>query len=201
MPERYLLGYVLPTPISLLMQGIAEGATIALLGLFVGDRLIEPHSRKSGIAFLLLLCVGILLREWQAAPTGAEAVGYSRRNLLTVASLLFLGVVATFNIAFYIRNPAHRLRMRGMGGRYSGDSRAVDPGPGFDRCTLDRPGRPKPRKSRAGRLGHCPSRAHLQYSCENQPAAGHTIHCASSAGIDPIGWSRSFGLKAERPQR
>jgi len=116
MPERYLLGYVLPTPISLLMQGIAEGATIALLGLFVGDRLIEPHSRKSGIAFLLLLCVGILLREWQAAPTGAEAVVYSRRNLLTVASLLFLGVVATFNIAFYIRNPAHRIRMRGMGG-------------------------------------------------------------------------------------
>jgi len=116
MPQRILFGQALFLPFSWLMQGIAEGATIALLALVLGDRIGEGRTRRLGIGLLCLLCVGVLAREWQAAQwLGGPAV-YSRRNLLSPPSLLFLTGVLLFNLLFYIRRPAQRGRIRRMAG-------------------------------------------------------------------------------------
>ena len=98
------------------MQGIAEGVTIALLGLVLGDRLGDARTRRLGVGLLCLLCLGVLAREWQAAQWLAGPAIYSRRNLLSPPSLLFLAGVLLFNLIFYARRPAQRGRIRRMAG-------------------------------------------------------------------------------------
>lgn len=57
MPSRLLFGFALPLPISALLQGVSEGATIAVMGIFVGDRIINAKTRKRALLIFLSVCL------------------------------------------------------------------------------------------------------------------------------------------------
>lgn len=116
MPERSLFGQPLPFALSLPLQAVAEGGTISVLALFIGDRLRRPDSRGLGWWLLGIACAGILLREWRALATLDAIAVYSRRSLLSPGSLLFLPAVVLWNGVFFLRHPSQRARLAGMAG-------------------------------------------------------------------------------------
>lgn len=101
MPERTLFGQPMALPLSYLLQGMAEGAFVAVAGLFVGDRLLVRASRwKAAVALagLAVLILSSTVRSFRRME-GLGAVA-SRRDLLDPTSLGLLLVVVVVSAVF-----------------------------------------------------------------------------------------------------
>ncbi len=112
LPERILLGQELPLPVSAVIQGMSEAAFIAVLGLFVGDRILRRSTRTQAWIGFGLMCVFVafLVLLQSAGNAGSAETVASRRAMLTGSSVLFLVIVVGFNVWFWWRRPQFRRR-------------------------------------------------------------------------------------------
>lgn len=96
MPERVLFGHPLPQALSFVVQGAAEGAFLAVTGMFIGDRLLVRARRGRAVLLLVVtsgLAVGTTVRSAARLGDAVGTVG-SRRDVLSFGALLvLLGVV------------------------------------------------------------------------------------------------------------
>ncbi|HMF34748.1 MAG TPA: hypothetical protein VKK79_25220 [Candidatus Lokiarchaeia archaeon] len=102
MGTKYLFGFPIPLAVSVVLQGIAEGAAIAILGICIGDLLMAKSSRKAGIiAFVIILAsVAILsLAEFRPAPDVGGDVP-SRRDMFAIGPLLFVCAFSTIGVVW-----------------------------------------------------------------------------------------------------
>lgn len=116
MPERILAGQELSLPVSALLQGMSEGAFIAVVGIFVGDRILRKSTRTNallgfGLAFVLLSF--LILLQGIRAPQLSDVVA-SRREILTIGTLALLLVLVLFDGWFWWRRPQFRARSLAM---------------------------------------------------------------------------------------
>lgn len=114
--RQTLFGVVMPVSKTILLQGLAEGASAAILGVFLGDRLLNRETRLRACAMMGVICVAMLGRGIlsMSASHPVELDVTSRRNLGAAASLAFLGSVAMFDLFFFVIRPKHRRRIAAM---------------------------------------------------------------------------------------
>ena len=112
LPEPLLFGNEIPLGISALLQGTSEGAFIAVLGLFLGDRLTDRTSRDRTILgfSIAVVLMGLLMVLQAARLSDADEVAASRRDMTDPQSVLAMAVVAVFVIWFWLRRPDFRQR-------------------------------------------------------------------------------------------
>ena len=150
MPVRTLFGNALPLHGSLPLQGAAEGGAFAVIGLFLGDRLLYSKTRAAAAVMLLVLSgLALLPVLFPAAEIGEV---FSRRNMLASPSLLFCGLLVAVDFVFLLRWRVFRLRATAM------FSVLAILGGMLDRGGL-RDGRPLDRVCR-GRAGYLSARQH-----------------------------------------
>lgn len=117
MREGALLGIPLPHAAKTLLQGMAEGAAIAVGGVFIGDRLLRRPTRLAaalGLAGFCLWAVLATLRQG-GGPLAADAVDpASRRDIFTPQALAFLGTMVAISVIAWWRRPALRRRLAAM---------------------------------------------------------------------------------------
>lgn len=113
MGNKYLLGIVIPLWFSIPIQGMAEGGFAAIVGIFFGDFLMDPRTRKRGA---IALVVAIVLEIIPTLATGLPArnVGGdvpSRRDMLAPATLAVMIALIIVNVIwFWKRHGAVRKR-------------------------------------------------------------------------------------------
>jgi hypothetical protein len=112
MPDRTLLGISLPLLVSAPLQGAAEGGAIAVLGLFVGDRLLCRDTRTAAIGGLLGLCALAVVPILLYGETVREVT--SRRDILAVPSILFCSALLATDVVLWLRWPVWRRRAVAM---------------------------------------------------------------------------------------
>jgi len=110
MPERTLLGRPLSLPVSYLIQGMGEGAFVAVLGLFVGDRVLNPSTRRRGFIIGLVGLVLLALVTFRSRRFLMPDLEASRRDMLSTQSLLALLVLCIIGIVFYVARREWRPR-------------------------------------------------------------------------------------------
>lgn len=97
-----LFGVVVPVPAAILLQALAEGASVAILGIFLGDRLLNRETRLRAGALMGVMCAAMLgcgvLSLAAGHPGGLDVT--SRRDLGAATSLVFLGAVVLFDLFF-----------------------------------------------------------------------------------------------------
>jgi len=122
--EKYLFGlnitiwYWLTIP----LQAISEGAFIAVIGVFFGDRIMNEETRKKWIVVLIL---GIVLRfiiptivlvsmgfNYANVNVGDPNIP-SRRNIFAIGTLITLSIFGTIAILWLIRTDSET-RKRGL---------------------------------------------------------------------------------------
>ena len=116
LPEPLLFGNEIPLGVSALLQGTSEGAFIAVLGLFLGDRLTDRTTRGwtvLGFSIAVVL-MGLLMILQAARLSGAEGVAASRRDMTDPQSVLAMAIVAVFVLWFWLRRPDFRQRSLSM---------------------------------------------------------------------------------------
>lgn len=113
MPERVLLGSPLPDWGSYVLQGLSEGALVAVLGLFVGDRWLADRRKGTilGAVVLALVVLSTIRAKGRIAGVGEAA---SRRDMLDPKALVFLLLIAVVCAVFVWRYPAWRPRAGAM---------------------------------------------------------------------------------------
>ncbi|MEI8080595.1 MAG: hypothetical protein WCI74_01960 [Actinomycetes bacterium] len=111
LPDRVLLGEHLPLVASALLQGISEGAFIAVFGLFFADRILCRRSRnRTLIALALVLFLMALLVVLQAAGSDTSGQVAGRRDMTAVGPFVLLILVVAFDVWFWWRRPQYRDR-------------------------------------------------------------------------------------------
>jgi hypothetical protein len=114
MPVHELFGAELPLAASTLLQGMTEGAAVAVFGLFIGDRILMRGAtrNKTVVAFALAMAIVVLLMVVQSASSGAQAVleAASQRDMTERSSLLLFLAATIFAIWFWIARPQFRVR-------------------------------------------------------------------------------------------
>ena len=113
MPDRQLFGLPLPLPLSALIQGTAEGAAIAVLAIFVGDRVVDRNGRLLTALCFLLSCLFVATHTlWDSPFAAADPPVTSRRNMVAFPALLFLAALILVDAVFWVR--CVRLRPRAI---------------------------------------------------------------------------------------
>ncbi|MDY0001669.1 MAG: hypothetical protein RBU30_10270 [Polyangia bacterium] len=115
--EASLFGAPLPRWLHLPLQGMAEGGAVAILGLFLGDRLLAKATRWRALAGLAALSVAVILStlgQSGTEPASLAANPASRRDMFTPQALGFLGAMVTLSILAWWRRPGHRPRLAAM---------------------------------------------------------------------------------------
>jgi hypothetical protein len=113
LPDRVLLGEHLPLVVSALLQGMSEGAFIAVFGLFFADRILSRRSRLRAFAgFGLILFLIALLVVLQAALSDGSGEAAGPRDMTAVGPLvlLLLLLLLAFDVWFWWRRPQFRVR-------------------------------------------------------------------------------------------
>jgi hypothetical protein len=105
----------LPLWCSLPIQGAAEGGVVAIFGIFAGDRIIDPRTRKIAVAGLMI-SMGLLIIWALTGDTHAPAPGGivpSRRNIFAPLSVVAMTAFSVFSVLF-IWTTTPELRQRGL---------------------------------------------------------------------------------------
>ncbi|MBN2080175.1 MAG: hypothetical protein JW838_14495 [Spirochaetes bacterium] len=113
--ESRLFGMPLPMPCSAALRGISEGAAVAIIGIFFGDRIMGGGRRRAwSAAFIVILCVITLLVLAQGSA-GANVGGEvpSRRNMFTSLSIVYMALMVAVDAA-WLAGTDHRSRKRGV---------------------------------------------------------------------------------------
>jgi hypothetical protein len=74
----YLFGIPIPFALSVILQGMAEGAAIAILGICIGDLLLAKSSRKAGMIAFAIILAGITIVSSRNTPRPSTWAGTSR---------------------------------------------------------------------------------------------------------------------------
>ncbi len=113
---NYLFYYEIPLFISIPIQGMAEGAAVAVICLFFGDRMLDEETRKkTAIAFTVLMVLLFL----SSFSEGIQTPNYggdvpSRREMYKISSIIFLSTMIIATIIFFFVKPKPEQRMRGL---------------------------------------------------------------------------------------
>jgi len=115
MMHRYLFGMDLPLWLSIPIQGAAEGGTVAIIGIFIGDRLSWKRTRT---AAALLAAVLAALLIWSSLRGGIQAPNVggevpSRRDMFMPVPLIFLAFMVYIDIRFFLKATTGQ-RARGL---------------------------------------------------------------------------------------
>ncbi len=115
MTDHLLFGHGIPLALSAPLQGIAEGAAVGVVALFVADRLLDPVTRgRALLAVALGMGMMWLLMAMQAAATVAPASAASRRDMTVAGTAVFAVLIVAFDAWFWFRRPAFRHRFAAM---------------------------------------------------------------------------------------
>jgi hypothetical protein len=100
MGTKYLFGLPIPLAVSVILQGMAEGGALAILGLCIGDLIMSKDTRKRGVIALsaLLVVITILsLVQWHpTANVGGDVP--SRRDMFNLEWVIFFTILIVINI-------------------------------------------------------------------------------------------------------
>lgn len=113
--ESRLFGIPLPMACSAALRGISEGAAVAIIGIFFGDRIVGGGGRKAwGAAFAGFLCVIALLvlAQGSSVPDVGGQVP-SRRDMFTALSVLYMALMVAIDAA-WLAGTDPRSRKRGI---------------------------------------------------------------------------------------
>ena len=104
-PQAILFGWEVPIYFQVLLQGISEGAWVAILGIMFGDLILERKSRIWGgvllIAYLVYQIIDISLRGKPSKNIGGDVL--SRRNLFTIPTIVFLSIMLIIDILWIFK--------------------------------------------------------------------------------------------------
>lgn len=116
MNTSYLFGFQIPVVIASLLRGTSEGGFVALLGLFIADKLMNKKEIKTGLVILVVVMAILLLNTInQGLPfKNIGGIVASRRNLFTPVSLIFMSIASIFNI-IWIMKVSYKVRQRVLG--------------------------------------------------------------------------------------
>ena len=96
MPDRYLFGREIPIWISIPMQGLSEGVSVGIMGLFITDLYLDKEMRKYSIMVFIIVVIGMGLVMFShgiyTPNVGGEVP--SRREVFPLWSLLILVLVS-----------------------------------------------------------------------------------------------------------
>lgn len=115
MPDREMFGEPISLPTSYVIQGMSEGAFVAVVGLFLGDRWLCQQTRKTSIiaAGVVVILIAVATLRSSRRIEGFGDAG-SRRNVLDESALIALGVLVLIGVVFYLRWPQWRPRAVAM---------------------------------------------------------------------------------------
>lgn len=115
MPDRELFGEPINLQLSYVIQGMSEGAFVAVVGLFLGDRWLCRSSRNRSIILTTVVVLGIALATVRSSRRleGFGDAG-SRRDVFDEQALLALGFLVILGLLFYWRYPDWRPRTLAM---------------------------------------------------------------------------------------
>lgn len=110
MPSHLLFGHELAPVVAQLIQGAAEGATMAIMGLVVADRWLADSRRVGAYAAFAVFAAALVWSSLRAQHGDAAEVG-SRRDVLNPTSLLFIAVLLAVSLVAAWRHPWSRQRL------------------------------------------------------------------------------------------
>lgn len=117
MPIHELFGYEIPRYIGAIFQGTSEGAYVAVVGLFVADRLFiqKTKNRTEGLIGILAIMVGLPLISLIRNGIQIPNVGYidipSRREMFTPMGSIFIATLVIIGVIWILKtNPEFRRR-------------------------------------------------------------------------------------------
>lgn len=115
MPDRELFGEPINLQLSYVIQGMSEGAFVAVVGLFLGDRWLCRSSRTRSIILTAVVVLGIALATVRSSRRleGFGDAG-SRRDVFDEQALLALGFLVILGLLFFWRYPDWRPRTLAM---------------------------------------------------------------------------------------
>ncbi|MHA1377344.1 MAG: hypothetical protein ACTSRG_03070 [Candidatus Helarchaeota archaeon] len=116
-PNKILFGIQIPLWISVPLQGISEGAAIAVYGIFAGDNFADEKNRKLAITIFAIIMSGLFIFSMNTEikfPNIGLFVP-SRRLMFTGTSIVFLGLMVAIVIYFLIKaEPEWSLYLLGL---------------------------------------------------------------------------------------
>ncbi len=117
MPTHELFGIEIPRFIGVIFQGSSEGAYVAVVGLFVADRIFIDKTKnvKEGLIGIVAIMLGMpligLLREGIQIPDVGNPLIPSRREMFTPVSTIFIAIFLIFAVVWILKtNPELRRR-------------------------------------------------------------------------------------------
>lgn len=115
MPSHLLFGRELGPVAAQLIQGASEGALVAVMGLFVGDRWLVKSRRSKAYLIFALFSAALFFSAFRAArkAQGLDVVA-SRRDILDPLALGFIAVLVAIAVVFWWRYRAWHPRTAAM---------------------------------------------------------------------------------------
>ncbi|NVM55887.1 MAG: hypothetical protein HWN66_19460 [Candidatus Helarchaeota archaeon] len=117
MPTHELFGIEIPMYIGVIFQGTSEGAYVAVVGLFVADRLFIQKTKnwKEGLVGILVIMLGLPLISMVRNGIQTPNVGYvdipSRRLMFTPIGSIFIATFVIIAVVWILKtNPEFRRR-------------------------------------------------------------------------------------------
>ena len=113
MPVHLLFGIEIPYYIGAILQGAAEGAYVAVLGLFIADSFFIKRDRRDSVLALIILLVPSILG---LAVEGIQTPDYggvvpSRRLMFTPMATIYLAISIVVSVVWLLKtNPEFRRR-------------------------------------------------------------------------------------------
>lgn len=111
MPTRMLMGRPISLALSVLIQGMSEGAFVAVTGLFIGDRILKPSTRIGGFQFGGAVLLAIIASVARSRQFLASQYAASRRDLLDLRTLSAFVLLSLIIIVFLLMHRAWRQRV------------------------------------------------------------------------------------------
>ena len=114
MPNAILFGFEIPDYVAIPLQGISEGAFVAVLGLFIADRLFNKAKWIGGLIGVLIIIVpsalNLILNGIQIPEVGNPLIP-SRRQMFTPAATIFFAIMVIITVVWLWKtNPEFRKR-------------------------------------------------------------------------------------------
>jgi heme/copper-type cytochrome/quinol oxidase subunit 4 len=121
MPVQEFFGIQIPRAVGVIFQGTSEGAYVAVVGLFVADRLVIQKTKnwKEGLTGILAIMVGLPLINFfrngiQVPDVGNPAIP-SRRLMFDPVGTIFIATLVIIGVIWILKtNPEFRRRAISM---------------------------------------------------------------------------------------
>jgi len=118
MKDAFLFGWKIPLIIKTLLQGMAEGAFIAVFGIFIGDRIIAKEKKQKIIGLVVFsgLMIFMILRTLNQSVAfkiiGGDVA--SRRDIFSPVAIIFIGFWIFVDVFWYFKKATKNLKIRAL---------------------------------------------------------------------------------------